>query len=664
MKLREEYALAAQRHTQFTDEEGEFNREDYRDRLLAAWRIPEEETATAWAMLLHHYLSGREETLREEEALEEQERRAISDQMQQVFESILLKRAEDLNIVEAAEEEGLLHDLQFLLLDDPQNITISNQNNPRISNILASGNRYLLNKLVEEQVGFALETLEKAAGYSDQELAQNGPAVLHAAKLVENLPKLQRLVEKSQISAQTGHLLDELEENYQYIAPELKARMELIANPLYRWMNPETVMGLNTRQVKETMKDNPVLPKGIHRDQTIEDGLDVICRYQQAVQQRRAAYMKEEMAGEGRAALTFLDPRTGKKESLENIPPNEPICVINGLGEAGLFLPEVTPQGDFTVKNISLRNRINRNTLEGIQQLSKQLEEADPFYIKSSKAFRDMKQALNDLKATFLPLTDNRSDPRWEDLRGKLDTLQKLAQAYGDYKRKEAQADIAKKGQHISSPLEQSRLQLGQWVEEFAGRQAALLSLREPREVWEDWPRLSPQEEKLMGEKQLRALKLGKNFAPGTNLERLYQSALVDLGSKATARMISDGAPSPEDRKFAKHLLATLTILETVLQERAGTAEGTLGKVEQTLLDAVDPDSVVRDMERDLIFQAVTQNLTGGLFAHFLERNGERILADAIRRNTINGQQLQKDGVLKPRHTAPQQNPRNSGPKK
>lgn len=142
--------------------------------------------------------------------------------------------------------------------------------------------------------------------------------------------------------------------------------------------------------------------------------------------------------------------------------------------------------------------------------------------------------------------------------------------------------------------------------------------------------KLSAERTKILKDKHSRMLKLGKGIAPDSKLGKLYDDVLTDLGSSKTADVLARGILEPYDQVQAKELMAKLTALDLVLRERTTLKDKAPGPLEEKLNSVKDVNTFVKAVAKNIDFNTVVPDVTGGELAKFLEKDGERKVSAQI----------------------------------
>lgn len=396
-------------------------------------------------------------------------------------------------------------------------------------------------------------------------------------------------------------------------------------------------------------------------------------------------YVPEEELVEGRALIAQLPNGTEKIFTMER-------------GKDGILTCATYDPISYWNKFLSNDEQMKKT----MSDLTMGLEKADPWYINSSREFKNVQKNLETLQKEWKKLGPNPTEYQLNTMSQKVEALQKAASAYINKK-----LDNGEKSREDLNDRERQRVEAVEAVRDFAGKhvhfmKAASEELKQKKEMnspekeafgkaameagraqnqekiseqdrqarefqhsetfRENMPK-TPYHKRVVESGWIRHISCENSLECGDAFQKLRLDADASLGKLAG---IADQKTIPEKQQASvKEHMAKVTLVHLILEERGAnfTENSHAGPIEKALKE--NPKALVNSVMKEPQFNQGLGKVTPERVDEFIMKGGARKLSQALIQKGVELAKAQKSAPSQQKQIQPKQiQPKSLAPKK
>lgn len=596
----------------------EYTEKEYREYLRNSWK--------SWGIsqsrleaVLPLYAPGFQIT--PEIQAQRKERRARSEQMLQKWTDVLTNQMyrEGYNDLSTNDGHGTLSREMYALLD-ASGTPEAEAKNQQILPILQGSDSAAKTKLVLDRLEEARRLLDESRSMTDAQVVEHFAELYRASKVAAEIQNYLGNKDLTFNAEQREHL-KQFEQRYMTASMSLTARMELMANPLYEVLDPHRLAQMDLTGSLQTDAEDGKLPEGDYTQLTdYLKNLQQMMRYPTKLKENTVEEYFQKISDDPEKIelYDYMGERSGDGASVMGaaLQRGQPMIAVFPNGEVQAFRALEKPDS-ISLAKVSMEKVVNEGAATTMDTLAKELKKADPWYLWSgSDEFKNVRVTLEHVQENFKRLDEPTTEKQAEDMERQMRELKKAADDY-----------LETKSRPYKNDLERSRVMAATRLQQFASDKLAqigfLAQAREKHFEQEAQPQL-PYDVVANKAHEYFQMKVWGN-EKGNEALRLHSDARNALHTSEMLSLTQAEQFTPEEKKRVRHLMAQMTALDVILNDR-NTKDGQM----EIALNQVGREKFVEGIEASKEFEELTKNLTPKAFGRFIANDGAKEYSSKI----------------------------------
>lgn len=514
-------------------------------------------------------------------------------------------------------------------------------------------------------------TADRLLAMTPEEMMKDYPRFTRLLQLVAESEKFVEKATKTppevELDIETLALLEKMNA-LQNIAASVKAKLDVIANPYYEFLDEEKLgdlFGLDNQLSEQGCSiGHPVMDYGqvlnnLHafRDAAVKDQTTLL----EEELKRSEIDPQQAIILDAEGNRLFRDgdlTRTGKTEQ-ESLLKNATVTVVNKKDGSirSIRMGKLRPMPD-EKRSIRGGGYADMGDPKGkLKNLFRQLDATDSaFLFTNSGEFKRLKTALKEFRDSYEPLGAAPDDNRVREQKEKFEALKKAAEAYTAYKSKKTPDKLNRR--------EQDRLEACRAICEMSGDYLELLEIanteNQPKQAVANTDSREVPRNTVVAKARGFYLKGdARGVDQGSGMEELRKSIADDL-NKYDNLFTKAPALNDTEKEIARTLMAKMVVYDLILQERiaegqtntptvkAGPIETRLNQDLLANFSAMSKNAVVTEIAASSGFRDMVGDITPDRVLDFLSRNEAREISARMAQEEQSRQQKPSETTKQP----------------